>query len=38
VAATLEALGNEAAAPAVEPDPVTARAVEHLGRWWPLAA
>ncbi len=38
VAATIEALGSDAAAPAVEPDPVTQRAVEHLRRWWPLAA
>ena len=38
VAATVEALGGDAAAPDVEPDATTARAVEHLGRWWPLAA
>jgi acetoin utilization deacetylase AcuC-like enzyme len=38
VAATLEALGGETAAPDVAPDAVTARAVEHLSRWWPLAA
>ena len=35
VAATIEALGNGAPAPDVEPDPTTARAVEHLSRWWP---
>ena len=38
VAATIEALGNGVPAPAVEPDAVTAQAVEFLGRWWPLAA
>jgi len=38
VADTLAALAGDARAPEVEPDPVTARAVEHLGRWWPLAA
>jgi len=38
VAATIEALGGDVAPPDVEPDAVTARAVEHLGRWWPLAA
>jgi acetoin utilization deacetylase AcuC-like enzyme len=38
VAATLEALGNGVPAPSVEPDAVTAHAVEFLGRWWPLAA
>jgi acetoin utilization deacetylase AcuC-like enzyme len=38
VAATIEALGGDVAPPAVDSDPVTARAVEHLGRWWPLAA
>ena len=38
VAATIEALGGDAEAPAVEPDAVTGRAVEHLSRWWPLAA
>jgi acetoin utilization deacetylase AcuC-like enzyme len=37
VAATIEALGSDATAPAVDPDPVTARAAGHLGRWWPLA-
>ena len=36
VAATLEGLGGDAAPAAVEPDAVTARAVEHLSRWWPL--
>ena len=30
--------GGDTAPPDVEPDAVTARAVEHLGRWWPLAA
>jgi acetoin utilization deacetylase AcuC-like enzyme len=38
VAATLEAFGNGVPAPDVEPDAVTARAVEHVGRWWPLAS
>ena len=38
VAATIEALGNGVPAPSVEPDAVTAQAVEYLGRWWPLAA
>ena len=38
VAATLEALGNGVAARDVEPDAVTANAVEHLSRWWALAA
>jgi len=38
VAATIEALGNGVPAPSVEPDPVTAQAVEFLSRWWPLAA
>ncbi len=38
VAATIEALGNGVPAPSVEPDAVTARAVDFLGRWWPLAA
>ena len=38
VAATIEALGNGVPAPLVEPDAVTAQAVEFLGRWWPLAA
>ncbi len=38
VAATIEALGNGVPAPSVEPDAVTAQAVEFLGRWWPLAA
>ncbi|MDQ3992101.1 MAG: histone deacetylase [Actinomycetota bacterium] len=38
VAATIEALGGAGAVPEVEPDPTTTRAVEHLGRWWPLAA
>ncbi len=38
VAATIEALGNGVPAPSVEPDAVTAHAVEFLGRWWPLAA
>jgi acetoin utilization deacetylase AcuC-like enzyme len=37
VAATIEALGGDTPAPDVEPDPATARAVEHLARWWPLA-
>jgi acetoin utilization deacetylase AcuC-like enzyme len=37
VAATIEALGNGVSAPSVEPDGVTAQAVEFLGRWWPLA-
>ena len=37
VAATIEALGNGVPAPSVEPDGVTAQAVEFLGRWWPLA-
>ena len=37
VAATIEALGGDAAAPAIDPDEVTARAAEHLGRWWPVA-
>jgi acetoin utilization deacetylase AcuC-like enzyme len=36
-AATLEALGGDAPAPEVEPDAVTARAAEHLARWWPVA-
>ena len=27
--------GTDAPAPEVEPDPTTARAVEHLSRWWP---
>ena len=38
VAATLEALGGEGDAPEVDPDQVTARAAEHLSRWWPVAA
>jgi acetoin utilization deacetylase AcuC-like enzyme len=38
VAATIEALGNGVPAPSVEPDAVTAQAIEFLGRWWPLAA
>jgi acetoin utilization deacetylase AcuC-like enzyme len=38
VAATIEALGGDTAAPVVDADPVTRRAAEHLGRWWPLAA
>lgn len=37
-AATLEALGGDGPAPGVEPDAVTARAIAHLSRWWPLAA
>jgi acetoin utilization deacetylase AcuC-like enzyme len=37
VAATLEALGDGVPAPEVEPDAVTAKAIEHLGRWWPLS-
>ena len=37
VAATIEALGGDAPAPDVEPDATTARAVEHLSRWWPIA-
>jgi acetoin utilization deacetylase AcuC-like enzyme len=37
VAATIEALGNGAPSPEVEPDAVTTQAAEHLGRWWPLA-
>jgi acetoin utilization deacetylase AcuC-like enzyme len=37
VAATIEALGGDAPPPDVAPDAVTARAVEHLARWWPLA-
>jgi acetoin utilization deacetylase AcuC-like enzyme len=36
VAATLAALGGDGAAPEVEPDALTGRAVEHLARWWPL--
>jgi acetoin utilization deacetylase AcuC-like enzyme len=36
VAATIEALGNGVAAPQVEPDATTSRAIEHLSRWWPL--
>ena len=35
-AATIEALAGDSAAPAVEPDAVTARAAEHLARWWPV--
>ena len=38
VAATLEALGGDGDAPVPEPDAVTARATEHLRRWWPVAA
>ena len=38
VAATLEALGADEGPARVEPDAVTARAAEHLSRWWPLAA
>ena len=38
VAATIEALAGTSSVPEVEPDPTTARAVEHLSRWWPLAA
>jgi acetoin utilization deacetylase AcuC-like enzyme len=38
VAATIDALGNGVPALSVEPDAVTAQAVEFLGRWWPLAA
>jgi acetoin utilization deacetylase AcuC-like enzyme len=37
-AATIEALGGDAAPPDVAPDAVTARAAEHLSRWWPLTA
>ena len=36
VAVTIEALGNGAETPDVEPDPTTERAVEHLSRWWSL--
>ena len=36
-AATIEALGGDAPPLEVEPDAVTARAAEHLARWWPLA-
>jgi acetoin utilization deacetylase AcuC-like enzyme len=36
-AATIEALGGDTPAPEVEPDAVTARAAEHLARWWPVA-
>ena len=35
VAATLTALAGEGTAPAVEPDPPTRRAAEHLRRYWP---
>jgi acetoin utilization deacetylase AcuC-like enzyme len=38
VAATLEALGGGERPADVEPDAVSARAVEHLSQWWPLAA
>ena len=38
VAGTVAGLGGGATPPDVEPDAVTAQAVEHLGRWWPLAA
>jgi acetoin utilization deacetylase AcuC-like enzyme len=38
VAETLSALGGDAPAGQVSPDETTARAVEHLSRWWPLAA
>jgi acetoin utilization deacetylase AcuC-like enzyme len=38
VAATLEAFAAaDGEAPSVEPDEITRRAAEHLGRYWPLA-
>ena len=36
VAATIEGLGGDAAAPDVPPDATTVQAIEHLSRWWPL--
>jgi acetoin utilization deacetylase AcuC-like enzyme len=38
VAATIEALGGDSSAPEVAPDATTTRAIDHLARWWPLAA
>jgi acetoin utilization deacetylase AcuC-like enzyme len=38
VAETLEALGGDRTVADVEADIVTARAAEHLSRWWPVAA
>jgi acetoin utilization deacetylase AcuC-like enzyme len=35
-AATLEALAGDGEPRSVEPDALTARAAEHLARWWPV--